>query len=236
MSSSDSPSETNPRPLLPAGVSPYFEKDGCVIIHGDCRDVLPHLPPVDLVLTDPPYGMSYRPGGGSPGLLHSRGHKRAEVVRGDDEPFDPAPWLAVAPCAFFGAQWFFSTLPPGEFFVWDKRGDYRPIDQRDFDLVWTNAGKAGRIIRCVWRGLCRETEAQDKILHPTQKPVRLMRDILDALPPSQTILDPFMGSGTTLVAARDLGRKAIGVEICEKYCEIAAKRLAQGVLPFGGEA
>lgn len=207
---------------------PYYQDSAVTIYHGDCREIAPHLS-FGLVVTDPPYGIKYRGGGGG-NSIHTKGERKSERVKGDDKPFDPSPFLAASPCVFTGAQWFYDRLPPGgEWFVWDKRGSYQPVHTRDFDLIWSNAGRGGRIFRWVWRGLCRETEHDRKIEHPTQKPEALMRDLILASP-EEVILDPFMGSGTTLRAAKDLGRKAIGIEIEERYCEIAAKRCAQEIL------
>lgn len=213
-------------------MTPYFDDGQIQIWHGDCREVLPFLGPVDLVLTDPPYGISYRGGGGG-NLIHSRKRRKQERVYGDDLPFDPEPWLTFPNVALFGAQHYANRLPSGgTFHVWDKRGDYKPVHTADFDMVWINRKEPGRIHRCVWRGLCREVEYDQRILHPTQKPLSVVMWVFRMFPDAATILDPFMGSGTTLRAAKDLGRKAIGIEIEERYCEIAVRRLSQAVLPL----
>ena len=210
-------------------MTPYYTEPGIEIYHGDCRDILPGLGAVDLVLTDPPYGINYKGGGGG-NLIHSSRHRRSEKVIGDAEPFDPSPLLSFPSVAMFGAQHYYERLPPGgTLHIWDKRGDYKPVHTADFDCIWVNRKEVGRIHRCFWRGLCRETENNDRILHPTQKPLRVVRWIAEMFD-AGTICDPYMGSGTTLRAAKDLGRKAIGIEIEEKYCEIAVKRLRQEVL------
>ena len=208
---------------------PYYDQDGIVIYHGDCREICDSVYG-DLLCTDPPYGISYKGGSGG-NLIHSKGKRRQEKVIGDDQPFDPAPFLPNPYVALFGAQHFYDRLPPGgTFHIWDKRADYEPVHTADFDTVWVNRKEVSRKFRCVWRGLCRETEHMEMIVHPTQKPIVVMLWVLEMFPSARSVLDPFMGSGTTLVAAKNLGRKAIGIEIEEKYCEIAAKRLAQGVL------
>jgi len=122
-------------------------------------------------------------------------------------------------------------VPPSRgWLVWDKvNGDN---DFADCELAWTNIKTSVRIFRHMWNGMLRQSERDVKRVHPTQKPVALMTWCLSFAPESNSIIDPFMGSGTTLRAAKDLGMKAIGIEIEEKYCEIAAKRLAQGVLDF----
>lgn len=104
-------------------------------------------------------------------------------------------------------------------------------DCRAAELAWTNLCSSVRIFRHRWFGLLRDSEKGEH-WHPTQKPVELMRRCIQQAKLPTLILDPFMGSGTTLRAAKDLGRKAIGIEIEEKYCEIAAKRMAQEVLPL----
>lgn len=217
-------------------MKPYYSENGIEIYHGDCREVLPFLPSVDLVLTDPPYGIAYVGGGGG-NLIHTSIHKskarKHERITGDDLPFDPEPFLSFPHVALFGAQHYYDRLPSGgTFHIWDKRGSYREVHTADFDTVWINRKEVARMFRCVWRGLCRETEHDQQILHPTQKPMRVIRWVFDMFPNAEMALDPFMGSGTTLRAAKDLGRKAIGIEIEERYCEIAANRLRQEVLNF----
>lgn len=198
----------------------------CELYLGDCREILPTLGKVDAVVTDPPYGMNYRRGGNSASSISSTKKVFTESIVGDAEPFDPSPWLALAPCCFTGAQWFYQRLPAGGgLHVWNKRGPYTPIDQADGDLIWFSHRENLRIVDLVWRGLCRTTENTSRIEHPTQKPLALMEWCLKRLPCAHTILDPFMGSGTTGVACVKLGRKFIGVEICEKYFDIACKRI-----------
>lgn len=213
-------------------MKPYYEHAGITIYHGDCREVLPSLVGVDAVVTDPPYGIAYKGGGGG-NLIHSSQHRRKETVLGDDVPFDPTPLLRFERVALFGSQHYYSVLPPGgSFHVWDKRGEYKPVHTADFDTVWVNHKEPGRIHRCVWRGLCREVENRDKIKHPTQKPLRVMHWAMDMarVETANVVVDPYMGSGTTLVACRERGIVATGIEACEEYCEIAANRLAQEVL------
>ena len=219
-------------------MKPYYDDGrGITIYCGDCRDILPHLDPVDLVLTDPPYGIGHKRGISSsrvtgPTVVRSDFH--GEAVTGDDVPFDPRPVLSLQrPTILFGANHYADKLPPSAaWLVWDKRVDLTPNDFADCEFAWTNLGGVARIFRLRWYGLIRDSELRVKRHHPTQKPEALMRWCVSFAPDAQTILDPFMGSGTTLRAAKDLGRRAIGIEIEERYCEIAAKRLAQEVLPF----
>lgn len=212
--------------------NPYYEQDGMTIYHGDCLEILPHLPKVDLVLTDPPYGINHKCNyreRGRGGIALSRNY--ADVF-GDDKPFDPRPWLDVAPCILWGANHYASRLPDSNgWLVWDKE---RPdsIDQSTCELAWTNIVKGVRRFRWLWHGCMRKGD--EPLQHPTQKPTELFQFCLSTrwTDDARVVLDPFMGSGTALVAAKLEGRRAIGIEIEERYCEIAANRLRQGVL-FG---
>ena len=114
--------------------------------------------------------------------------------------------------------------------MWDKDNGQNTF--ADCELAWTNLPKAVRKFKWRWQGMLQEKGGRDKEhrVHPTQKPLALMRWCLSLVPDAETVLDPFAGSGTTLVAARLEGRKAIGIEINERYCEAAANRLAQRTL------
>lgn len=208
-------------------MKPYYEEAGIQIFHGDCREILPHLPKVDLVLTDPPYGISYehgtRKGGKSLGF---DGHS----IVGDDAPFDPRFLLPLAPKTIvWGANHFADVLPASRgWLTWDKREGVAPNDQSDCEHAWTNFLTVARLFSRYWNG----GGINEPRYHVNQKPLRVMTWCIGLAGDAQTILDPFMGSGTTLRAAKDLGRKAIGIEIEERYCEIAANRLRQEVLAF----
>lgn len=204
---------------------PYYDQDGITIYHGDCREILPELGRVDVVITDPPYGIAH------PTNYHERGRgKLAQCrdyppVHDDNKPFDPTPWL-IYPCILWGANYYASKLPDSSgWLVWDK---LRPptLDQATAELAWSNFVKGCRVFRFMWNGMLRDSN--EPLVHPTQKPEPLLTWCM-SLPwtPAGTVLDPFMGSGTTLVAAKNLGRRAIGIEIEERYCEIAVRRLAQ---------
>jgi DNA modification methylase len=212
-------------------MTPYYQDEAVCIYHGDCREVLPFLPKTDLLLTDPPYGI-----GEARGKNKSRGKlavaKDFGVSDWDDAP--PPRWLLD--CAMdrtnhhilFGGNYF--GLPPAScWLVWDK--DNGESDFADCELAWTNLQKSVRRLRYRWAGMLQEPGCRKEVrVHPTQKPEAVMRWALMQAPDGCNVLDPFMGSGTTLVAAKRLGRKAIGIEREKKYCDLAIERLAQGAL------
>ena len=217
-------------------VKPYFtDSTGTITIyHGDCRSILPEIK-ADVVVSDVPYGMNWnvdtsRFSGGSEASRSRRGEGRTDrlAVQADDQPFDPSPFLSFDEVILFGCNHFAARLPVGTTLVWIKRNDDAfGSFLSDAELAWM---KGGHGVYC-FRDTSMAGEARMRA-HPTQKPLPLMRWCIEKTT-GDTILDPFMGSGTTLRAAKDLGRRAIGIEIEEKYCEIAARRLAQEVLPFG---
>lgn len=214
-----------------AAVTPYYEHAGITIYHGDCREVLPAIGQVDLVVTDPPYGIAHPTNYHSRGLSRMARCKDYPPVVGDGRAFDPTWLLAIGSAhIIWGANYFAQHLPPSSgWLVWDKE---RPddLDQATCELAWTDCVKGVRRIRYLWNGGLRAGD--ESLVHPTQKPVALLKWCLTLrwTVGYATIADPYMGSGTTLRAAKDLGRKAIGIEIEERYCEIAARRLAQEVL------
>jgi DNA modification methylase len=208
-------------------VKPYYEHAGITIYHGDCREVLPTLPRADLVLTDPPYGIG-RDGAVKTTGSHG-GRKAYEFMGWDDVRPTQAVFEAVLgagkECVIWGGNYFADLLPARSgWLVWDKG---QRINQSDGELAWTSRDCALRIFTAN-----RVELMLDGAVHPTQKPWRVIEWCLSLFPDAEVVIDPFMGSGTTLVAAKDLGRRAIGIEIEERYCEIAARRLAQEVLPL----
>lgn len=223
-------------------VKPYYEDPDAriAIYHGRAEDVLQTLERPGLILTDPPYGINYRSNHNS-----SRRGKWAKWIRyqnlpgilGDDRPIDPVPLLTFGvPLAIFGGNYLADQLPPSScWIVWNKRDGIGPNNQADCELVWTNFPKPSRIFDHLWSGLLRageENVAMAPKFHPHQKPVNVLRKIIKYSDTAGIVLDPYMGSGSTLIAAKDMGRPAIGIEAEERYCEVAANRLRQGVL-FG---
>ena len=214
---------------------------------GDCREILPALPKVDAVVTDPPYGIGEaggnaakrqrQPGGASKALADQRTY---DALSWDDEPI-PADVMAQVRSAgrwnvIFGGNYY--ECPPAScWLVWDKEnGDN---DFADCELAWTNIPRAVRRIRYMWNGMLR-AHGEPRGDHPTQKPVGVMKWAIGHVPdPAETILDPFMGSGTTGVAAVQMGKQFVGIEREPKYFDIACKRIEdaqrQGQL-FGAAA
>lgn len=191
---------------------------------GDCSDILPTLGKVDAVVTDPPYGI-----GEAAGKNASRNNLAAAKDYGNDtwdnEPICPEVMAMVRASGrwnvMFGGNYY--DCPPAScWLVWDKEntGDFA-----DCELAWTNLPKAVRRIRYMWNGMLRANgEARGD--HPTQKPIGVMKWAIGHLPePNKTILDPFMGSGTTGVAAVQMGKEFIGIEREPKYFDIACKRI-----------
>lgn len=211
---------------------PYFERDGQKIFLGDAREILPALGKFDVLITDPPYGIGYVHGAiNIPNATRFAG----VPVIGDDVPFDPSFLLGFDKISLFGVDHYAPRLPDGRWMVWDKRCQVVPQrDQSDCEFIWMrgSSGSPSRIFYHVWDGFLKDSERGQRREHPTQKPITLMKWCLSFFPETETLIDPFMGSGTTLVAARDLGMKATGIELEEKYCEIAARRLEQQVLAF----
>lgn len=210
-------------------MKPYYEHAGIQIYHGDCREILPQLPKADLLLTDPPYGIG-RDGSHESTGSHG-GRKAYEFLGWDSCRPDADTFRLLLQSAerqiIWGGNYFTEYLPPRMgWFVWDKG---QRIDQSDGELAFSSRDSALRIFT-----LNRVAIMMDGADHPAQKPVALMKWCIKQDGAARSIVDPFAGSGTTLVAAKECGIPAIGIEIEEKYCEIAAKRLSQEVLDFGG--
>jgi site-specific DNA-methyltransferase (adenine-specific) len=197
------------------------------LYHGDCLEILPTLPKVDAVVTDPPYGISHKSGGGTGGKWANVKHQGVTIA-GDSEPFDPSAWLSLdVPVVMWGANFYSDKLPGGGWLIWDKRPGIEDMvfNRSDSELAYFSGSKTVKTIRHLWHGLCRATEIGEHH-HPTQKPVAVMEWCVKQLD-AQTILDPFMGSGTTGVACMNLGRKFIGIELEKKYFDISCERIDQ---------
>lgn len=193
---------------------------------GDCREVLPELIDrggVAAVVTDPPYGIGAdKKHASKAGKWGWKDHGQTDWdgARPDREVFDLI--LAAAPKQIiWGGNYFADWLPPTmRWLVWDK--GQRDFSLADCELAWTSEQKAARVYDCPRGAAARENKE-----HPTQKPIELMRWCLGFLPEAKTILDPFMGSGSTGVAALLEGRSFVGIERHEPYFEVACRRLRQ---------
>ena len=232
---------------------PYYQDDACTIYHADCREVLPELE-ADLVLTDPPYvglvgGYRMRQGSGV-------GRDNGRTVSIGDPWIADWTWIQEVPesaqalisfTGYKGMRGLLESLPvaPTLIGAWRKPNAHPgppPVPRYTLEFyvgIGLRVGFAWKPIPdfiehaqdfggCMSRGE-RIKDSSGGNAHPTQKPLAVMQRLCGE---ATSIVDPFMGSGTTLLAAKNLGRKAIGIEIEEKYCEIAAKRLAQEVLPL----
>lgn len=198
----------------------------CVLMLGDALDLLPTLPKHDACVTDPPYGI-----GEAAGKNASRGNVAVAKDYGsdewDNEPVSPELLALVRGAGrwniIFGGNYY--ELPPAScWLVWDKENGNN--DFADCELAWTNLPKAVRRIKFMWNGMLRQN-GEPRGDHPTQKPVGVMKWALGHLPASQSVIDPFMGSGTTGVACAALGLKFTGIEREQKYFDVACRRIEE---------
>jgi len=203
-------------------LKPYYSEDGVTIYHGDCREVLPSIDRPSAIVTDPPFGTGWVRGGGRVGEFKAK-HEQPDWDRFSVD------WITLAP----GVRSWVVFSPPS------RCADTRAAVPVASVVHWlkTNPRPNGYALEPIivgpgWlpEGITFAAYNGDTPHHPCQKPQELMAWCLRFVDPVLDVVDPFMGSGTTLRAAKDLGRRAIGIEIEERYCEIAAKRLAQKVL------
>jgi len=199
----------------------------CTLYQGDCLEIMPTLGKVDAVVTDPPYGIGQDKGfegfgGFGPPIARRQYNDEWDDVRPPKAAFDTIQTTAKY-AVIFGANYFTDMLPVnGHWLVWDKKNTMPTFS--DCELAWTNIKrKSVKLLEFEYNGLIGKRE---KRVHPTQKPYEVMRWCIERLPKeTETILDPFMGSGTTGVACAKLGRKFIGIELEPKYFDIACQRI-----------
>lgn len=245
-------------------MKPYYADDAVTLYHGDARDILPTIGAgtVGAIITDPPYNISHRNGrdGTTPGRLR-RSDGTSRTVRRDfgawDRDWQPAPFIAEArrllrpsgsliafTSEFLIADWLASGLNHRNLIVWRKTNptpQFPKLYVQSIELaVWQVNGPGGWVFNAGgYKPNCYDGPivAGAERVHPTQKPVWLMRDLTAVhTAPDDLVLDPYAGSGSTLHACRDLGRRVVGIEKDERYCEAIARRLAQDVLPFPATA
>lgn len=197
----------------------------CRLILGDSLEVMPELSRKGALVSDPPYGISYK----SPSGRGKTVRGDYAVIAGDDQPFDPTPWLDWDQVALFGANHFAHMLPPSaKWLVWDKRAGMTPNNNSDCELAWVKKGGSARLITHLWNGMLKASEREDLRVHPTQKPVAVMEWVINQVTePGVMITDPYMGSGSTGVACVRQGRPFIGVEIDETYFKAACERIGR---------
>ena len=230
-------------------IKPYYQDDSCIIYHGNCKEILPELEPVDLVLTDPPYEQ----GNSGGGLVTKR--KTYQKIGKELSRFDPCDyWDLIMNSTKNSHGYIFTSKNCLQHFIrlaeshnlnWDLLiyAKNNPILMKNnrylssYEFIFFFRGKG-----CFWNNnapfsffkkikyvSCRSSQYG----HPTEKNIKTLEQFIEvSTEKQQTIIDPFMGSGSTLVAAKNLARKSIGIELEEKYCEIAVRRLSRGVLTF----
>lgn len=215
-------------------MKPYYEENGITIYNADCRDVLPQLPESpDLLVTDPPYGLSF---------ATNRGFASWDKTQiANDGSTELRDWVmsyyADIPQIVFGSWKISRPSTARGVLVWDKgpasgMGDLTFPWKPSWEEVYiVGTGFAGKRTEGVLKGFTTVTWESAGRAHPNQKPVSLLKHLIGKTQ-AGLVVDPFMGSGSTLRAVKDLGRKAVGIEIEERYCEIAANRLRQEVLAF----
>jgi site-specific DNA-methyltransferase (adenine-specific) len=217
-------------------MEPYYSDDAVTLYHGDCREVTEWLA-ADVLVTDPPYGIDW-------GVPERPGRQRIEGIANDRDLAAREDiltrWGRTRAVAVFGAP----TMPPPDgakqVLVWEKGLDAGVLGtvagfRRNWEAIYLigdwpqRPATRSSVLRS---GIATTHEARN-VGHAHAKPITLMEAVITAAPPG-LIADPFAGSGSTLVAARNLGRRAVGVELEERYCETAARRLSQGVLEVTG--
>jgi len=219
-------------------MSIYYQDDFVTLYHGDCLTEHREWLAADVLVTDPPYGMAYK---GFSGRGYWNDASKHRAISGDESTQIRDAALAEwrdKPALVFG-RWSIPR-PAGvrERLIWDKTpcgfmGDLKmPWGSAEEEIYVLGTGFVGKREANIIRSTTYNSQGSDRPSHPTPKPVGLMELLIAKCPPG-AIADPFAGSGATLVAAKNLQRKVIGVELEEEYCEIIAKRCAQEVLDFG---
>lgn len=217
-------------------MDPYYQDEHVKLFHGDCLELADVWAGADVLVTDPPYGMKYESGRTA----------TATKITGDGslQARDAALTLwdhdgAGRPGLVFGTWKQPRPAATRQLIVWDKRGGAG--FSGDLNMPWADITEEIYVLGTGWPPgrvpaiysvPTLPSQSSERWGHPTPKPVPLLEQLLTKCPPG-VVADPFAGSGSTLVAARNLGRRAIGVELEERYCEIIAKRLAQGALDLG---
>jgi len=219
-------------PLAPA---PWRRREqiGLATLYlGDCREIAPTLPRPAAVISDPPYGVPVMLASdfGARGPARLKNGRDWGALVGNDQEFDPAPWMIAPIVCLWGANHYAHRLPHnGKWLIWDKRCGVVPQrTQADCELAWISNYGAARMLRFLWDGVCQDEKLGPR-QHPTEKPLGVMRWCIEQarVPPGGMILDPYMGSGSTGVAAVQMRHPFIGIEIEPRYFDIACRRVEQ---------
>ena len=219
-------------------IKPYYEEPNITIYCVDCLEILDNFDNKLVLFTDPPYGINLDLKWVSD--IHiadgKKPNKSDDLILNDDRPFDIKPFLKFNKRLIFGFPYIYDEFATG-WIVWDKQPK---IQERYFitpvEMASTTLRKGFDIIRVMWSGFLRDKETiETRVMHPTQKPIKLFYRLIEKYTKENDIIfDPYLGSGTTARACKNLGRKCIGIEISQKYCDIAIKRLGQEVLDLNG--
>lgn len=209
---------------------PYYSDSAVAIYHADCRDILPLIPDksIDLVLTDPPYGISVN------SAWVKNIHHKTNIDRkmiGDNKELDVSFLFEFDKRLIFGFPYIYDPNATG-WLVWDKMPsiDKTHLLGTPVEMASTTLWAGFQRIKCTFHQ-CYMEKGEVKLGHPTQKPQKVMLWVISEYSKTNDlILDPFLGSGTTCYCAKKLGRKCIGIEIEERFCEIVAKRCSQSVM------
>ena len=223
-----------PSPSTPAGQSLgampcYASSCGRVTLYlGDSLEIAPMLQGVDALISDPPYGIDYSPDRcrAKPRRKNAAIFNREwEKVGGDDVPFDPSPWLGYSVAVIWGGNNYTDKLPNGGWLVWNKQRAKGFVGS-GAEMAWTNTINGAQIFDLMWDGFRRGAEVNEHY-HPTQKPVSLMAWCMDKakVPEGATVLDPYMGSGSTGIACIRTGRRFIGIEKDPTHYATALERI-----------
>lgn len=214
---------------------PVYDRDGITLYHGDCRDVLPTLDSVSVIVSDPPYGIGFVKKDTGRGVVDRWScHRNAGPIGGDDVPFDPSH-LFGWPCVLFGGNHFYDRLPPGgSFHGWDKRAHSSLDDSfSDIEFIWTSRPCKSRIISHLWKGVQQDSEKGRRKYHVSQKPVVVMRQLIEWFATSDDVIcDPYAGSGSTGVACYKMGRRCVLIESDPRYIPIIIRRLRDAETPL----
>lgn len=203
----------------------------CTLYLGDCMEVMPALGAFDAVVTDPPYGIGFGKFNRTNKDAKGNRFKANEYKHGDwDDEFDFSPFYKLlegfqVPLVIWGGNYFPCLWSNGSkgFIFWHK---HQPVSNfSKGELAWTNIDMPAKFIDFPYFGGIEGRTKASKKNHPTQKPIPVMKECLGFLPDAETVLDPFMGSGTTLVACANPGRKGVGIELDPDYFEIACERV-----------